>query len=215
MSDVQLFAKASETYPLILPDGSTHNSTVYLKNVIDHPNFVAGDYSYASRFGACENWQAKLAPYLFPFSKDHLEIGKFCQIAHGAVFITSSANHAVDGFSSYPFQIFDRSSVELFQPDQRDISIGHDCWIGYKAMICAGATIGNGVIIGAGAVVRGNIPDYALVMGNPAQVVKFRFDEATIKDLLEIAWWNWPIEKILAARHAIENSDIEELTKLA
>lgn len=206
---------AARRHPITLPDGSPHVGTVHLKAVIDHPRFVVGDYTYASDFDPPEDWAARLAPYLFPFSQESLSIGKFCQIAHGVRFIGSSANHATDGLTTYPFTVFDPDAMTGYQPDTRDTTIGHDVWLGYGAMVLPGARIGNGVIVGAGSVVRGAIPDYAIVTGNPAKVVRMRFSEDVIARLNALAWWDWPAERIAAARPAFEVGDVGALERLA
>ena len=74
-------------------------------------------------------------------------------------FIGSSANHATDGLTTFPFAVLDPAAMTGYQPDTRDMTIGHDVWLGYGAMVLPGARIGNGVIVGAGAVVRGSIPN--------------------------------------------------------
>ncbi|CUH75777.1 CatB-related O-acetyltransferase [Tropicibacter naphthalenivorans] len=202
-------------HPITLPDGTPHQSTVFLANVIDHPRFQVGAYTYASDFNPPQDWAAHLAPYLFPFSQETLRIGRFCQIAHGVRFITSSANHAMDGISTFPFTVFDPDTRAGFQPDQRDTQIGHDVWIGTGATVCPGAMIGNGVIVGAGAVVRGTVPDYAIVAGNPAQVVRMRFSPEQIAALNALAWWDWSPERIAHARPALEAGDIDALAQHA
>ena len=93
-------------YPMFLPDGTSIKQTVYLKEVINHPRISVGAYSYYHNFEILEDYAAYLAPYLFPLSPDRLDIGKFVQIAHGVRFITSSANHKMSGFSTYPFMNF-------------------------------------------------------------------------------------------------------------
>lgn len=203
--------------PLILPDGTPHAGTVFLKAVIDHPRFIVGDYSYASVNTPPEDWAAHLAPYLFETSDEKLILGKFCQIADGAHFITSSANHRRDGFSTFPFAVFDhvtaRGRPSLPDWSGPDTVLGHDVWLGKDARILPGAVLGNGVIVGAGAVVRGEVPDYAVVAGNPGRVVKMRFDPATIARLNDLAWWDWPIEHILAHEAAICGGDLEALER--
>ena len=205
-------------FPILLPDGSRHPGTVFLGAVIDHPRFEVGDYSYASSFDPPEDWAARLAPHLFDFSPEKLTIGKFCQIAHGAQFITASANHRYDGFSSYPFAIFGggpasgRPSMPAPGPDT---IIGNDVWIGQSATILPGAQIGDGVIVGAGAVVAGVVSDYAIVVGNPAKVVRMRFPDETIARLKTIKWWDWPIETILAHEAAIVGTDLAILEAAA
>ncbi|MGP6086461.1 CatB-related O-acetyltransferase [Antarctobacter jejuensis] len=206
---------ADLAHPITLPDGSSHLGTVYLKNVIDHPKFEIGDFTYASDFDPPEDWAARLAPFLFPFSQEMLHIGKYCQIAHGVRFIGSSANHATDGLTTFPFAVFDPESMLGYQPDSRDIVIGHDVWLGYGAMVLPGARIGNGVIVGAGAVVRGTVPDYAVVTGNPAQVVRMRFSPEDIATLNALAWWDWPPETVAKARPALEAGDVAALQSFA
>ncbi|MEM1429477.1 MAG: CatB-related O-acetyltransferase [Pseudomonadota bacterium] len=211
---------APETlHPISLPDGGTHPGTVFLSAAIDHPRFEVGVYSYASdRDPPAEGgWAARLAPHLYDFSPERLRVGKFCQIAHGVRFITASANHRYDGISSYPFAIFGGGVAgrPSMPGPGADTEIGHDVWFGEAAMVMPGARIGSGVIVGAGAVVAGNVPDYAVVAGNPARVLRFRFPPETIEALLELAWWTWPIEQILAHEAEICGADVEALRAAA
>ena len=96
-------------------------------------------------------------------------------------------------------------------PIKGDIIIKNDVWFGYNSLVRNGVTIGNGAIIGANSFVVKDVPDYAIVAGNPAKIVKMRFDEKNIASLLEIAWWDWDIEKINAKLPAICSLDIEAL----
>lgn len=203
--------------PLILPDGTPHHGTVFLKAAISHARIDVGDYTYASAHVPPEDWAAWLAPYLYEISPERLIIGKFCQIADGAQFITASANHRYDGISSYPFAIFDGADMSRpSMPDPgQDTLIGNDVWIGTGAMILPGARVGNGVIVGAGAVVGGNVPSYSVIAGNPARILRRRFDARTISALEEICWWDWPIEKILRHEAAICGSDLGALRAAA
>ena len=107
--------------------------------------------------------------------------------------MTASANHRRDGISTYPFATFDGMDPTRPSPaagDTPDTVIGHDVWIDTRATILPGAQIGSGVIVGAGAVVGGIVPDYAVVAGSPARIVRRRFDDATVARLLRIAWWD-------------------------
>ncbi|PCJ08973.1 MAG: acetyltransferase [Rhodobacteraceae bacterium] len=201
--------------PITLPDGSEHPGTVMLSQVIDQQNFKVGDYTYASDFDPPQDWANHLAPYLFPNGGEQLVIGRFCQIAHGARFLTAGANHAMDGLTCYPFPIFDAAQIGALQPDTRDTVIGHDVWIGYGALILPGAQIGNGAIIGAGAVVRGTIPPYAVVTGNPGKVARYRFRQAQIDQLQTLQWWHWPADQIAAARPALLSGDLDALQHLS
>ncbi|MGJ8547543.1 MAG: CatB-related O-acetyltransferase [Sulfitobacter sp.] len=212
------FASPDQRHPVRLPDGSAHAGTVFLAAAIDHPRITVGAYTYASAHQPPADWAAHLAPYLYDFSPEHLSIGKFCQIADGVQFITASANHRYDGISSFPFAIFGggamagRASMPGPGPDT---TIGHDVWIGQGATILPGAQIGNGVIIGAGAVVSGSHPSYSIIGGNPARLLRRRFDPATAARIEAAAWWDWPIEHILAHEAQICGGDVAALEQAA
>ncbi len=184
---------------------------MFLNQVIDHQAWVVGNFTYASDFDPPTDWATHLAPYLFGMGPERLIIGKFCQIAHGVRFLTSGANHATKGITTFPFPVFDPTQIGSYQPDSRDTVIGHDVWLGYGALVCPGARVGNGVIVGAGAVVRGHVPDYAIVTGNPGTVTAIRFDPDDIATLNRIAWWDWPTERIAAARPAFLAGDVAAL----
>ena len=211
------FPSPDTRHPLALKDGTPHLGAVFLNAVIDHPRIEVGDYTYAFEHEPPEDWVACKVPYIFPFSAEKLTIGRFCQIANGVRFITASANHRHDGISSYPFAIFDRTEgARPSLPDRfADTEIGNDVWIGDGAIILPGARIGSGVIVGAGAVVAGTVPDYAVVAGNPARVVRMRFDEARISRLMRIAWWDWPIGRILAHETEICGGNVDALERAA
>ena len=127
-----------------------------------------------------------------------LSIGKFCSIARD-VKILLGGEHRYDWISTYSFPDF-LDGLEVVKNDHRvtkgGVTIGNDVWIGFGATILSGVTIGNGAVIGARAVVAKNVPDYAIVVGNPARVIRQRFDEKTVADLNKIAWWDWSVEKI-------------------
>ncbi|MFB9151015.1 CatB-related O-acetyltransferase [Roseovarius ramblicola] len=200
--------------PVILPDGSPHAGTVFLRAVLDHPRITVGEYSYASSATPPADWAARLAPYLYPGSPEQLVIGRFCQIADGVEFITASANHRHDGISSYPFAIFN-GSADPARPSMPgpgdDTMLGHDVWLGRGATVLPGARIGNGVIVGAGAVVGGVVPAYSVVTGNPARALRRRFAPGDVARLEALAWWDWPIERIMAQEAAICGADIAAL----
>ena len=96
-----------------------------------------------------------------------------------------------------------------------DTVIGHDVWLGKDATVLPGARIGNGAIIGAGAVVRGEVRDYTIVAGNPARVVRERVSAADAERLARIAWWDWPIETILASEAEIMGRDLDALETIS
>ena len=96
-------------------------------------------------------------------------------------------------------------------PQKGDLIIGNDVWIGYNATIMAGVTIGDGAIIATNATVVKDVPPYSIVGGNPAQIIKYRFDEAIREKLLQLKWWDWPIEKITANVHKLTGLELDEL----
>ena len=210
-------------YPMVMPNGNKIQTVVHLNQVVDHPRIEIGDFSYFGHFEVLDNYAAFLAPYLFPLSPEKLIMGKFCQIAHGVRFITSSANHNMSGFSTFPFNNFmmtPKTTVAeiqaMFQVSEKkgDTIIGNDVWIGMEAVIMPGVTVGDGAIIGARSVVVKDVEPYTIVGGNPAKPLKKRYDEKTIASLLKIQWWNWPVEKIERNLDTILGNDVEKLASL-
>lgn len=203
--------------PLVFPDGTANPNMVHLARVIDHPNIAVGDFTYANDFDPPDDWAARLAPYLYPGAPERLLIGRFCQIAHGARFITASANHAMGGLSTYPFPVFDPATLPLYRDSFSglpDTVVGHDVWIGHGALILPGARIGSGAIIGAGAVVTGQVAPYTMVAGNPARLVRRRLTEAAAARMEAIGWWDWPVERIARALPALMAADPEALAQV-
>jgi len=171
----------------------------FLKNVISNPNIIIGDYTYYDDFENVENFE-KNVKYLFDFVGDKLVIGKFCMIASDVTFIMNGANHLSEAITSYPFAIFGDDWSDAMEgksyPNKGNTTVGSDVWIGYGATIMPGVTIGDGAIIATKSVVTSDVEPYSIVGGNPAKIIRKRFSEREIKSLLEISWWNWPIEKI-------------------
>lgn len=171
----------------------------FLKNIITNPNIVVGDYTYYDDFEDVRNFE-KNVKYHFDFIGDKLIIGKFCMIASGVTFIMNGANHLTEAVTSYPFAIFgngwEQAMAGRAYPAKGDTVIGNDVWIGYKATIMAGVKIGDGAIIAANSVVTKEVEPYSIVGGNPAGEIKKRFPDEQIKELLELKWWDWEIEKI-------------------
>ena len=200
--------------PLVFPDGSHDPATVFLSEVVDHPNIEVGDWTYYNNRNLPEDYASVLAPYLFPGAPEQLSIGRFCQIAQGVQFITATANHPMSGISTFPFAVFEQDRLGGYRaslPRGRDTRAGHDCWIGREAVLMPGAELGCGVIVGARAVVSGKVPDYAIVAGNPAKVVRMRFNASDVAELMKIAWWDWSKEKITRNLEAVVGNNIEAL----
>jgi len=134
----------------------------------------------------------------------NLRIGNYCSIAEGVRFI-ASCDHRIDLVSTFPF-----SPKHHFS--KGDIIVGNDVWIGMNAIILSGVTIGDGAVIGAGAVVTKDVKPYAVVAGNPAKIRKYRFNQKQIARLLEIKWWDWPVQEVDKSKNLLSSS-IEEFLK--
>ena len=127
----------------------------------------------------------------------HILIGNYCSLAHMLHFYIG-LNHNYHKITSYPLGSIDNASNDNKHAEYNhpQIIIGSDVWIGGDVIIMSGVRIGNGAVIGAGTVIAKDVPPYAVVVGNPARIIKYRFDEETITRLQRIKWWNWPNEKI-------------------
>jgi virginiamycin A acetyltransferase len=191
----------------------------FLKNFISSPNILVGDYTYYDDPEGPDRFESNVL-YHFPFIGDKLIIGKFCAIAKGVTFIMNGANHKTSGFSTYPFFIFG-NGWEDTTPAAGELSykgntvVGHDVWLGYEATIMPGVSIGHGAIVASKSVVTSDVPPYSVVGGNPAKILKYRFDAKTIEALLSVAWWDWSAEKITRHLKLITNNDIDALMKNA
>lgn len=203
----------SQIYPR-----SNDKQTVYLKTVITDMDIEVGDYTIYNDFvNDPRDFQQNNVLYHYPINHDRLIIGKFCSIACGAKFIFSSANHTMSSLSNYTFPIFfeewglDVKNITSAWDNKGNITIGNDVWIGYEAVIMQGVTIGDGAVIGTRAVVTKDVPPYTIVGGIPAKVIRAKFDDETIANLMQIKWWNWTSEKIKANIKYIQCGDLKAL----
>jgi len=195
--------------------------TAFLQTIVTRPNIEVGRFSYYHDRRGPERFETEQVLYHFEPLGDLLKIGAFVAIAENTRFIMNGANHAMTGFSTYPFNIFENGWEDGFDPDtifghlRGHTIVGPDVWIGNGATILPGVTIGAGAIIGAGAVVGSDIPPYAIAVGNPARILRTRFDEATVRTLLSIAWWDWPIDVLSANVNAIRGRDLEAMERIS
>lgn len=187
----------------------------FLKNVVSNPNIIIGDFTYYDDPDGAENFERNVL-YHFDFIGDRLTIGKFCALARGVKFIMNGANHRMSGFSTYPFQIFGKGWERITPaisdlPNKGDTIVENDVWIGYDSLIMPGVHIGNGAIVASRSVVVSDIPAYAIAGGNPARIIRRRFDDETVAELESIRWWDWPTDRITRNLEAITSADIEAL----
>lgn len=132
----------------------------------------------------------------------HFLIGNYCSIAHAITFVMGR-NHDYNAVSTAAFgEIFKRDipkSIHKRCTNHNQLVIGNDVWLGRGCTIMSGVHIGNGAIVAAGAVVTKDVPPYAIVGGNPAKLIRYRFDNDTIARLQKLKWWYWPLEKLVTA----------------
>lgn len=193
-----------------------YDGLCFLKNVVQNPNIIIGDYTYYDDFENVDNFERNVK-YHFDFVGDKLVIRKFCMIASDVKFIMNGANHLSNALTTYPFAIFRNGWENAMKgkqyPNKGDIIIGNDVWIGYNATIMAGVTIGDGAIIATNSTVIKDVEPYSIVGGNPATEIKKRFSNETIERLLRLKWWDWDIEKITRNVQNLTDINIEKLEK--
>lgn len=159
-------------------------------------NVVVGDYSYVGIYSHLKN----------------VNIGKFCSIGPGCFF--GWGIHPIGGISTAPMfystgmQNGMTLSSENKIAEMLPIVIGNDVFIGMNVTILDGITIGDGAVIGAGAVVSKDIPPYAVAVGNPIRIIKYRFSSEIIDALLKIKWWDLPKEDLKIVEQEFFNIEV-------
>jgi acetyltransferase-like isoleucine patch superfamily enzyme len=145
--------------------------------------------------------------YVWDKSEVSVSIGRFCSISYG-LDIYTGGNHRVDWISTYPFG-WNEATKKIVSPAKghpaknKSVTIGHDVWIGRNVTVMSGVAIGDGAVIAANSHVVKDVPAYAIAGGNPAKVIKYRFDSATIAQLQAMEWWNWDDERIFNSLNII------------
>ncbi len=142
-------------------------------------------------------------------------IGKFCSIADNLQLV-AKGKHMTDWVSTYPFRIKWKMDVPLHAlPPTSPITIGNDVWIASNVKIKQGVKIGDGAVLATESFVTKDVPPYAIVGGNPAKVIKYRFTESQIEDLLKIKWWDWEDSDIKEIVPVLLSNNIDEFIRIA
>ncbi len=190
---------------------------VPLTEQVTNPNIKVGRYSYYSGYYHGHSFD-DCARYLMPDRDDvdKLIIGSFCSIGTGASFVMAgNQGHRHDWVTSFPFFFMNEEPAfadasNAYEP-AGDTVIGNDVWIGAEAMIMPGINIGHGAVIGSRALITKDVEPYTIVGGNPAKVIKKRFSDEQIALLLEMQWWDWPLDRLKGAMPLLCSADIEGL----
>lgn len=144
-----------------------------------------------------------------------VSIGAYTSIATG-VHVLCGGNHHVEWVTTFPLRIvlgLEDASRDNIAP--KGITIGNDVWIASGATLLDGVTIGDGAVVAAQAVVTRDVRPYAVVAGSPAREVRRRFDDETVQRLLDVAWWNWPEERVVANVDVLCSERVDELVALS
>ena len=149
-----------------------------------------GDYSYGCQFIEIISANDGI--------KHEVKIGKYCSIANNIKIYCGKFNHNYETASTYPFYEICNANCKPNAWMKHDPKIGNDVWIGANAVILPGVAIGDGAVIAAYSIVTKNVPDYAIVAGNPAQIKKFRFKDETINKLKKSKWWDIPHDYLIS-----------------
>ncbi|WP_029014897.1 type B chloramphenicol O-acetyltransferase [Niveispirillum irakense] len=183
---------------------------------VKNPNIIVGRYSYYSGYYHGHSFD-DCARYLLPQpGVDKLIIGSFCSIGSGAAFIMAgNQGHRNDWISTFPFFWMEgipafAGAANGYEP-AGDTIIGHDVWIGAEAIIMPGVKIGDGAVIGTRALVTRDVEPYCIVGGNPAKLIRKRFDDKDISLLRELTWWDWTDGQLRQAMPILTSGDVRAL----
>lgn len=196
------------------------NSGVSFLTMVDNKSVISPKAKLNRQVKA---YQSNVGSYSYVGSKTELicaDIGKFCSIAHKCYI--GLGNHSINNISTSPIFTSSKnatghswSNTNAFHEFDR-VTIGNDVWIGVEVIVMGGIKVGNGAIIGAGSIVTKNIPDYAVVVGVPAKIIKYRFEQPIIEKLMTIKWWNFPEDKLKRKLNLFqkEQLSLDDLKKL-
>lgn len=179
----------------------------YTAHHIKHPRVKVGEHTYG--------WPAMiLAPGTY------INIGNYCSMGANVKFEINS-EHRTSCISTYPFPcIYSKWPGAAHIPtsdvitNKGDVNVGNDVWIGTGVTILGGVTIGDGAIIGAYSLVTKDVSPYSIVGGNPIREIRKRFSDDIIEKLLEIKWWDWPVEKVNKYAAILSSCDIEKILEI-
>lgn len=205
--------------PTVLHPVTGQERVVFLRALVTDPKIEVGEYTYYD--DPDDPLAFERNAVLYAHGPERLVIGRYCAIASGVRFIMPGANHADLGPSTFPFGIFGEPWAErtmdlvMGAPSRGDTVVGHDVWLGYGALVLPGVTIGHGAVVAAASVVASDVPPYAIVAGNPARVIRMRYEDEDVERLLRAAWWDWPVELVTEHARTIMSGTPAELERIS
>lgn len=198
--------------PNVIHPIAGYEKEIYVRPTVTNPNILVGEFTYI----ADSEFESHVT-HFYPWSRGRLIIGKFCQIADGVEFVMNDANHQMNAVSTFPFYTLEGWEAEApalsDMPFKGDTVVGSDVWIGQNAVILPGVSIGDGAVIGANSVVGSDVAPYSIVVGNPARLLRKRFDDELIELLLRFRWWDKSTEEINGLIPLLTCSDLERVRK--
>ncbi|MCT2594615.1 CatB-related O-acetyltransferase [Streptomyces sp. N2-109] len=204
--------------PTVLRPMPEQPRVVLLKPLVTSPLIEVGEFSYYDDPDDPTAFETRNV--LYHYGPERLVIGKFCALGQGVRFLMNGANHRADGPSTFPFPIMGGSWSEHFDlfadlPNRGDTVVGNDVWFGYQSVVMPGVRIGHGAIIASRSVVIDDVPDYGIVGGNPARLIRHRHSAEDVTRLLALAWWDWPLEHLTEHVRTIMSGTVDALEAAA
>lgn len=183
------------------------NQKRLIDNLIKSKELIVGDNTYGI-------YNLNIKRYKGSYAR--VSIGKFCSIAENVVIITGGI-HPLEWISTYPLHeriLGSPFPIGGMPYSKGDIVIGNDVWVASNVTIMSGVKIGDGAVLTAGAIVTKDVPSFSVAGGIPAKIIKHRFTAEQIRLLLEISWWNWPIDRIIDNIDLLSSTNIEEFINI-
>jgi virginiamycin A acetyltransferase len=204
--------------PTVLHPIPGQTRVVLLKPLVTSPLIDVGEFTYYDDPEHPAEFETRNV--LYHYGPERLVIGRFCALGTGVRFIMNGANHRMDGPSTFPFPIMGGAWAEhadLIQglPGRGDTVVGNDVWFGYRTTVMPGVRIGHGAIVASGSVVVDDVPDYGIVGGNPARLIRTRYSTADVARLLDLAWWDWPTEHLTTHLRTVMSGSVDQLAAAA